>query len=553
MPTLILISQYKNLSTQVVPALRLTQKYNAYPVLPALDLDLDVFSEKINRGLNLFSSYGNLLGLLYPDHSYKIFLYDDFKITSEVFQYIGILGLLVFIYGLISGFRKKNKFIFLSFVMIIIIAINMYNFFPSLLPFGSLSSSNQIQLFFEKIFPFLKKIEIRSVLGASLSIFMAIPLALGIKNIQEQITLLYRSNNFFYYGVSIYILIFWIFKMLLSYFVYNKILFITIEDLLFSFIFPLFSFIIFLSLKYKKIKIPLANFILIFLLLFDCFWYSKNQLLSRSNDSYFIEAASKEWSYHPFVNHRIVAESKKNINLCMSESFSKRKGAFPNIASVFLSKRYYHFFTSINPDKQIYINGILNPILHFYPIEQIIYVKNEHDSLKKIENSSPNDLLSTLIIQKNDTSLAITSTSLPSINDYPISNMRPLYLNDILEKYLKNVLSEKTRYLSYPEINSSFAKIKILEEKTNSLSFNITTTKQGYLYFSDVWDENWHVLVNGKESNIEKANFAFKGVFLESGTNDVFFYYSPTKYLYAVIIYFLTLIIIFISIKRIIR
>ena len=61
----------------------------------------------------------------------------------------------------------------------------------------------------------------------------------------------------------------------------------------------------------------------------------------------------------------------------------------------------------------------------------------------------------------------------------------------------------------------------------NEIEMRTDTDRDGYLYFLDNFDRFWRAYVNGKNTEIYRANFAFKAIRLQRGENMVRWVYSP--------------------------
>ena len=59
----------------------------------------------------------------------------------------------------------------------------------------------------------------------------------------------------------------------------------------------------------------------------------------------------------------------------------------------------------------------------------------------------------------------------------------------------------------------------------NTLRLNVSTTKSGILYWSDGYDNKWHVYINGREAPLYRANVNFKAVAIPAGSSHVKFIY----------------------------
>jgi uncharacterized membrane protein YfhO len=69
------------------------------------------------------------------------------------------------------------------------------------------------------------------------------------------------------------------------------------------------------------------------------------------------------------------------------------------------------------------------------------------------------------------------------------------------------------------------------------------TDREGFLYWADGHDKNWHAYINGKEVSIYRANINFKAIRLPKGTNNIKFIYNPFLFKAGLFVFYVTLII----------
>lgn len=74
------------------------------------------------------------------------------------------------------------------------------------------------------------------------------------------------------------------------------------------------------------------------------------------------------------------------------------------------------------------------------------------------------------------------------------------------------------------EINNS---VIIKSYKSNSIIIEVETERAGVLFLSDSYYPNWRARVNGKEVEVLRANYAFRGVPIKAGESVVEFYFDP--------------------------
>lgn len=73
----------------------------------------------------------------------------------------------------------------------------------------------------------------------------------------------------------------------------------------------------------------------------------------------------------------------------------------------------------------------------------------------------------------------------------------------------------------------SSGKIIDYEYKNGYLRINIESQIGGWLVFSESYDNNWQVLINGEENSIYRANYIYQAVQVPAGENTVEFIYKP--------------------------
>ena len=69
--------------------------------------------------------------------------------------------------------------------------------------------------------------------------------------------------------------------------------------------------------------------------------------------------------------------------------------------------------------------------------------------------------------------------------------------------------------------------VKITEQNMNFLSMNVNMSKDGLLVLSDTYYPGWKVFIDGTETKIYRANYLFRGVFLDKGWHQVRWEYTP--------------------------
>ncbi len=92
---------------------------------------------------------------------------------------------------------------------------------------------------------------------------------------------------------------------------------------------------------------------------------------------------------------------------------------------------------------------------------------------------------------------------------------------------LQAVVEEKTISLEKGKDGLS-DQVKYSRPDVNTVSLDVMAASKGFLVLTDQFYPGWHVLVDGVEKPLHRANFLFKGVPVEAGRHKVVFYYQPT-------------------------
>lgn len=104
----------------------------------------------------------------------------------------------------------------------------------------------------------------------------------------------------------------------------------------------------------------------------------------------------------------------------------------------------------------------------------------------------------------------------------------------------KTVLVEKTANLSLSKPQGGTAEIQ--SYTPNEITIQSQTTTDSLLFLSDTYYPGWLATIDGKETEIIKANYAFRSVVVPSGNHTVVFRYDPQSFSIGKILSILSLI-----------
>lgn len=96
--------------------------------------------------------------------------------------------------------------------------------------------------------------------------------------------------------------------------------------------------------------------------------------------------------------------------------------------------------------------------------------------------------------------------------------------------------------------------IKNISYSPNKIYLKTNSSKDQLLFISDNYFPGWKAMVDGKDTQILRANYTFRAVPIKRGTHQVVFTYSPASFwigLWISVVSFISLIVIFVSITMV--
>jgi uncharacterized membrane protein YfhO len=73
-------------------------------------------------------------------------------------------------------------------------------------------------------------------------------------------------------------------------------------------------------------------------------------------------------------------------------------------------------------------------------------------------------------------------------------------------------------------------RLQFVRKGYRTLTIEANNSHPGILVIADVWFPGWTATINGKEGEILKADYLFKGVYLDPGPNIVDIVYTPKSF-----------------------
>ena len=112
------------------------------------------------------------------------------------------------------------------------------------------------------------------------------------------------------------------------------------------------------------------------------------------------------------------------------------------------------------------------------------------------------------------------------------------------------VLVNKYDFDGLPHFPYQNGTATLISYSPNNVKIQVTADSPGFLFLSDTYDYGWSATVNGKQSRVYKANYAFRGVIIPGGNSTVIFSYQPKSFLMGVVVSLITLCLTIIYFAR---
>jgi len=97
--------------------------------------------------------------------------------------------------------------------------------------------------------------------------------------------------------------------------------------------------------------------------------------------------------------------------------------------------------------------------------------------------------------------------------------------------------------------------VEFLEDGINSIRLIVQVPSRAMLVLNDIWAPGWLAYVNGEKTPVLKANYAFRGIMVSAGVNEVKFVYRPIPLIAGLVLTYVStfgifLILIYFGINR---
>lgn len=525
---------------ELFPMQRIVQKNNrVFKKIMASDTNSSNLSSKFTHERAVFNSTGNLAGLLYPDSPRNFRYWTDNDLCSEIHQYIGIIPFVLAMIGLIYS-RSRYRPVMLGALLL------------TFLCGFSLSGThdqpyNLIQKGLNLLFPPLVMLQGRQNFGYFTILYLCAFTSMGLALLLAEDGPLFQKKH---RVAAIGALVVAVKVIVTGYYSEHHVV-ISMLDAFVLFQILLFSVLLYLRSSARISQQGLIWAVTVLLLLdlgsYNAFYRDEIMQDSRS----FREVLSKlphsagaSRDFQSFREPLVLMPFSHPI--AFEESIARSKGAlsYGFNHSFFVTKRYYDFLTHIPLQNQFVLDGVVYPILQFYPADRAVRVSDKRELLDFFAKANPSEFAGNIYIEDppNSSGPQEEMRDFSKYEDLPFLQPGPemtAYEEFIRAngQYMQSVRSNLQQMLHNGE-----ASIEVLDFSVNSLKLSVSNSIGGYLYYNDGWSKYWEAFDNGLKIPVKIANYNFKAVYLPAGEHQLRFVFNPVHYKIGVWAYYLGLL-----------
>ncbi|MBI5641244.1 MAG: hypothetical protein HZA17_12550 [Nitrospirae bacterium] len=531
---------YKDASQdgELFPMQRIIQKNDAiFKQIMASEVNTSNLSNKFTGNLAVFNSWGNVVNLLYPDllHSFRYWAIED--MMSEIDQYIGIIPLLFCIIGFIY-FKSRYKYLIL-----LMLALNFINGFSS---YGFMNKPfNGVQEILNTIFPPLQMSQGRETFGYFVILYLCAFMSMGITVFFEQADLLKAR----YRSMVVICAVFILAKAWISWHYLERLFFISSYDLFVMLQILFFAVMAYISAR-RKVLSRIVFGAMAFVIIADLCIYNyifRDDVLQDSSPFYhaFAASATPEGEFQYF-REPVVTLPLGGRYISFEESISRVKGALSlgYNHSLFTTKRYYDLLTHVPLQNQLFLSGVVYPVIRFFPMDRVVTVPDKKQLMEFFVSGDLSGEDRIFIeapgIRKKQTLDLGNLQQYPNVEWLKLENLFPM-ISAAMERYegvIKGVRENPDRYFNNP-----LYAIEVKDFSVNEINISVKNREEGYLYYNDGWSRYWEAYDNDRKVPVSIANYNFKAVFLERGEHLVRFVFNPVHNKIGLFLYYAGLLL----------
>jgi hypothetical protein len=535
-PVSVLIKDASN-DGELFPMQRIVQKNNRlFKQLMATEVNTSNLSDKFTNEKAIYSSWGNLVGLLYPDNVRNFKYWFENDLTSEIHHYIGIIPFLVCLIGLIYHRSKYKLLLALTAALMFINGFSPYGTHDK--PFTFL------QNFLNTAYPPLKMLQGRQNFGYFDILYLCAFFSMGMSLLLDDAFL--KEKKWQMIALSLTVLVSKI--IISSYFEGAAVL--SGYDLLVLLMIAGFGVLVYIR-AHGAIPRSAFYFTVIVVIFLDLLAYNtlyRDEILQDSKPFYdslnSIKSTGSGANDFGYFREPLVFMPLPHL-IAFEESIAKTKGAlsYGFNHSFFTTRRYYDFLTHVPLQNQFALDGVVYPVLQFFPRNSVTHINDKRQLLDLLTSGDMADVTNKLFIETGDTARR-GQQEMKEFGQYAdVPWLQPNALVNFSESFFKANSATMTAIRNNTDrsLHNAQVTIDVLNFSSNELTLQVRNAVEGYVYYNDGWSKYWQAFDGEQEIPIVAANYNFKAVELPAGEHQLRFVFNPVHYRIGLCAYYLGL------------
>lgn len=291
-----------------------------------------------------------------------------------------------------------------------------------------------------------------------------------------------------------------------------------------------------ISLSFILLLKPKFRLLFILLSIIELYYFGWKFTPFSSRNLVFPKTPVLEFLANQVKPFRIIGSSVIPVNLAMPYGLESLEG-YETMRPALTSQ----LIASINSGSALVtpagrygiIDNILSPILDLVNTKYYL-------SLKK-DLGKYNSRRFKLVFEDKSIAVLESKSVLPRafmVYDWEILNGKDNILSKLLKKNYP--LAKKIILEENPNILASrlegISEVKYSEYKEQESVLEVKTNKDGLLFVSDAYYPGWKTYIDGKETKVYRADFAFRAIEIPKGIHEVRYLYKPRSFFNGLII-----------------
>jgi hypothetical protein len=211
----------------------------------------------------------------------------------------------------------------------------------------------------------------------------------------------------------------------------------------------------------------------------------------------------------------------------------------PDIA-IFTTKRYYDLFSHLPVENRLVLDGVVYPIVRFFPEASALTIKSRCDMLDALRGDNPFELGQKLYLEGDGLCPRQAANDLRNMKN--LDGIESGQVRQVYRSYFHGVIGA---IRSNPEnfLTTADSRLRLKQVSVNETRVAVQNAIGGYLLYTDGWSKYWKAYDGDRQLPLIIANYNSKAVFLPAGRHRVRFVYCPVYYKVALILYYAGLIL----------